>query len=219
MASWHLWVACQICQYLSVGDLLNYVRAVRPGGIADKIYDKIIPKKQVIDNICNNIIQLPVIGKPTKLMTNILVDYVMSPIIKKVSNKLIPETDQVLLWSLATVRCARLIMNNDKEEEVDEENTIPTTRRTIDDIQEKANQNEENALINDSKTVENDKSIVVHTDRYGNYEKGSQKTSKTSNILHYNYHAWDLASNNLKTPAMHYAEERMVHVIKELREV
>jgi hypothetical protein len=33
---WNLWVACKVCSYLSAADLLNYLCAVAPGGLAEQ---------------------------------------------------------------------------------------------------------------------------------------------------------------------------------------
>jgi hypothetical protein len=35
-AVWNLWVACKVCSYLPAVDMLNYLRAVEPGGIAER---------------------------------------------------------------------------------------------------------------------------------------------------------------------------------------
>ena len=35
-AVWNLWVACKVCSYLSAADLLNYLCAVAPGGLAEQ---------------------------------------------------------------------------------------------------------------------------------------------------------------------------------------
>ena len=35
-AIWNLWVACKVCSYLPAVDMLNYLRAVEPGGLAER---------------------------------------------------------------------------------------------------------------------------------------------------------------------------------------
>jgi len=112
MASWHLWVACKICQYLSLVDLLNYVCAVRPGGFANQLRDRLRPKKEAINKLCSDIASLPVIGRPTSAVTNLVVGQAtsfMQPLLKCAVSRL--PTDQVLLWSLATARCVKLLMD------------------------------------------------------------------------------------------------------------
>ena len=35
-AVWNLWVACKVCSYLSAADMLGYLCAVAPGGLAEQ---------------------------------------------------------------------------------------------------------------------------------------------------------------------------------------
>lgn len=67
---WSVFLACRVCQFLSVTDLFSYLAALQPGGFADNLRPQRLRERLAGSQAAVFVSGIPVIGAPTAAVTS-----------------------------------------------------------------------------------------------------------------------------------------------------